>query len=323
MKLLFDIFIFQLQKKINGKYEQDASNFDDVYKLLHSRYQDKKYICAFLQELVKSFDETFYLDKEKTKAFSFQNIENLSIELENNTISGKFIGGNTGIEYSVYNNDNATEITHIVQETEVASLPFYFLIWFPKGFNTGVLIVQKYSNQSCLSLFRQRLKEIFSDFNYKIKWTKFVPQEIRDNFLKDSMITEIDISWKSDIDNELKPQVNLLQNGNIVSKIKGFGISLSKFLSDIKYQKAIMDEIPEFYPGFNEVKHKLKFFYVNEKGDTAQSTIDDLNNLIPSIHLGKICLNFDNTPNWDEINNQAHKFLDFIKTDLKYSLKEQ
>lgn len=322
MKLYLDIFIFQLQKKSKSKKDKQPINFDEIYGTLAQKYPNKNHILAFFQEMVQSFDKTFYLDKENTRALCFQNLEKFTISSERNTISGQFIGGNTGLQFNVYKNDNATEITHTVDPSEVTSLPFYFKIWLPKSFNTGVLIVQRYSTSTCLGLFKKLMEDFFSTFGYKLKFSKFMPQEKRNEFLEICNISEIDISWKDNIDNALKPKLNLMTTGKMVAVINGICVPLRKFVGDLAYRQKVIDDISQMYPAYDEKVHKLKFFYIDEKGQRASSTLEDINNIIPSINLGKKCVNPNDTPNWEEIENQATIFLELIKTNIKYSVNE-
>ena len=323
MKLYLDIFLFQLHKKTRSKKDKQPVNFDEIYDSLQKKYPEKNHIAAFLQEMVKSFDKTFYLDKEKTKAICFQDLNQFRLNQEQNTISGQFIGGNTGLQFNVYKNDNATEITHTVDPSEVTSLPFYFKLWFPRNYHTGVLIVQRYSNTSCLGLFKKLLDELFSSMDYKLKFNKFMPEEKRNEFLEECNVSEIDISWKDGLDDALKPKVNVLKTGKIVAAIKGISLSLQKLITDAKYKQKVYEDILSMYPSYKEELHNLKFFYIDDKGQRASSTLDEINSIIPSVNLGKGCVNPDDTPKWEEIENQSSVFLELIKLNIHYTVKEQ
>lgn len=149
-----DVFTFQLQKKVKGKYQKEAISFNDLAKDLIEANPNKSKMSAFLQEIIKTFDTSFMLNSDCSKAICFKNVGNFSISEDSNTIHGIFLGGNTGQQYEVYNNEDSSTAIHVVKPTEVASLPFFFKIWLPKEFNTGVLVVHRYSTNSCFGLFK-------------------------------------------------------------------------------------------------------------------------------------------------------------------------
>ena len=320
---LLDVYTFQLQKKVKGKYQKEATSFDDLAKDLIEANPNKSKMSAFLQEIVKTFDTSFMLNSDCSKAICFKNVSNFSISEDSNTISGIFLGGNTGQQYDVYNNEDSSTATHVVKPTEVASLPFFFKIWLPKEFNTGVLVVHRYSTNSCFGLFKKRLSELFSSFGYKFNTHKFVPKDKIDEFLENCNIFKIGISWKKGLDNSLKPQVDLLQGNSFSSAITGISLPASRLISDLVYRHKVTSEISAIYPEYDESLHNLTFYYLDSKGQKAQSTIDALECLLPSISLGATCVNSDNTPNWDEIKKVADVYIELIKKDLKYNAKKQ
>ena len=323
MKQFLDIYTFQLQKKVSGKYQKEAASFDEAAKALIALNPIKSKMGAFLQEIVKTFDTAFLVSSDSSKAICFKNVGNFNVSEDSNTISGMFLGGNTGQQYDVYNNEDALNITHVVKPSEVASLPFYFKIWFPKGFNTGVIVVHRYSTNSCFGLFKKRLSELFTSLGYKLNTQKFVPKDKVDEFLENCNIFKIGIAWKKGLDSSLKPQVDLLKGNSFSSSITGISLPASKLISDITYRRKVTSEISTLYPEYDDSLHNLTFYYLDSKGQTASSTIDALECLLPSISLGVTCVNSDNTPNWDKIKKVADVYIELIKKDLKYNAKKQ
>lgn len=323
MVQLLDVYTFQLQKKVHGKYQKEATSFDEIAKVLIGLNPQKSKMAALLQEIVKTFDTYFLLNSDSSKAICFKNVEDFNISEDSNTISGIFLGGNTGQQYDVYNNEDASTVTHIVKPSEVASLPFFFKIWFPKDFNTGVLVVHRYSTNTCFGLFKKNLYELFSSIGFKLNTQKFVPKEKIDEYLENCNIFKIGISWKKGIDNSLKPKVDLLYGNSFTSAINGISIPASRLITDLKYRRKVTYEVSTIYPEYNESLHNLTFYYLDSKGQRASSTIDALECLLPSISLGATCVNSDNTPNWDEIKKVADIYIELIKKDLKYNAKQQ
>lgn len=322
MKLYLDIYRIYLQKKVKGKYAKEPVNFDEIYMILKKRYPNFNHIQGLFQGLIKSFDEKFYCDSENTKALSFQGPNNWTMKSEQNIISGKFIGGNTGLEYNVYDNDDANQITHVVQQTEVASVPFFFMLWVPKSFQVGVLILQRYSTHNCAGLFKKLMTEFFKELGYKINFNKFMPKEMRREYIENCKIEEIRIVRKEDLNNALQPKLKILKSSTMVSRIRNTALSTIKLIEEPEYKEQVINDIEELYPPYDDKDYSLKFFYIDEKGDKASSTLEGLGEIVPSINLGNECLGKDNLPLWDEIEKKAEGYLKFIKKDLSYIVEE-
>ena len=169
MKLSLDIFIFQLQKKVNNKYQTEPSDFNEVYNKFNNQSEEHKGLHYFLSELILQADTTFKSNSDNSKAFSFDSANDIKIRSENNTISGKFLGGNTGVKVDIYSNSDSSRVTHTIKPTEVSSLQFFFKLWLPRDFNTGILIVQRYSQHTCLALFKDHLSATFKKLGYKYR----------------------------------------------------------------------------------------------------------------------------------------------------------
>lgn len=323
MKLSLDVFIFQLQKKVNNKYQTEPSDFNELYNKFDNQSEVHKGLHYFLSELILQADTTFKSNLDNSKAFSFDSANDIKIKSENNTISGKFLGGNTGVKVDVYSNSDSSRVTHTIKPTEVSSLQFFFKLWLPRDFNTGVLIVQRYSQHTCLALFKDHLSATFKKLGYKFRVHKFVPKEIKEKFKQDCRIYEIKIVNKQDINSELKPKLDLLCTSRFCRIISNISLSLNSIITDSAYQNKVSNEIKELEPNFNPSLHNLKYFYIDNSGQKASSSSDELEYLLPSVNLDVTCNNSDNTPNWDEIENVADNYIALIKNDLNYTVKEQ
>lgn len=69
---------------------------------------------------------------------------------------------------------------------------------------------------------------------------------------------------------------------------------------------------------YNEETHTLKLFYIDSKGQTASSSLEELESLLPSVKLSAENIIVDGKPNWSEIDTIASEYLEAIKLDLNY-----
>lgn len=321
MTLSLDIYIFQLTKRVQNfkKSEDTPVPFDEIYDSISKEDTSSSPLGIFLRKMVKSFDTSFCLNNEKSKAISFCKGDTFKVNTAQNVISGQFLGGATGVQADVYDNADATSSTHRIKASEVTALPYYFKLWFPTEFNTGVLIVQRYSIASCLGIFRRLLADVFKDLGYKFDCVKFVPKEHRDKFLEDCNIVEINVKHKESIEDPTKLELDLLRPGKLSSSISGISLPAKKVVSDPKYLRKLKYEVSRWDGNYSEETHVLKFFYIDAKGQRASSTLEGFENMLPSVKLTSETIMVDGIPNWEEVDSVAAQYLDAIKKDLKYS----
>lgn len=321
MTLSLDIYIFQLTKRAANfqKVNDDPVSFDEVYNALSKEEDGQTPLSVFLKKMIQSFDKSFCLNNEKSKAISFCKGETFKVSSKGNEISGQFIGGTTGVQADVYENADATNSTHRIKATEVTALPYYFKIWFPTEFNTGVLIVQRYSIASCLSIFRKLLSDVFKDMGYKFDSIKFVPQEHRDQFLEDCKIVEIGVKHKDSIEDPAKVELDLLRPGKLSSLISNISLSAKKIVTDTRYLRKLKEEVGVLDNNYTDETHILKFYYIDAKGQRASSTIEGFENMLPSVRMVSDTIMIEGIPNWEEVDEYATRYLEAIKKDLKYT----
>lgn len=317
MKLSLDIFVFDL-KPLSVKDKDARENFDKIYEKLSSTNDDKKGLYALLDAIIKSFDKTFLSNSDNSKAISFADAQSFKISDNKNTITGRFYGGNTGVQSEVYKSKDATKSTHIIQNDEVTALQFFFLIWFPKRYNKGVLIVHRYSNSTCLGLFRKRFSDFFKEIGYKLNTYKFVPESHRKKFIKDCTITSVDIKHINDLDGGIE-DCSILKTGRIVKSIKNISVKVSDITADAMYERKLKDDIAKYDNSYNERTDTLIFHYIDSNGQKAHSSLDGLDCLLPSVNLNANCIDANNKPQWDQITSVANSFLEAIKKDLRYT----
>lgn len=319
MRLLLDIFTVQFLPR-GGKDvdHKKPVSLQEVHSLCNKIDDTKHSLFVLLQKIVETFDTSFLINSENTKAISFGDGTNTVVSTDGQYISGRFRGGNTGSQYDVYSNGDATQSTHTIMPTEVTTQEFFFLLWLPRDFNAGVLLLQRYSNSTCLAIIKKRLNDVFRDFGFKTSFSKVVPSWHRDKFLDDCTIYAIDVKHDSDLEDGINPNVNLLKKGKWTSKFTNLSIQAKKLAEDKSMQRKLSQEIAEIDSSFDSSKHKLIFHYIDSNAQKASSTIEELECLLPSVKLPDICIQ-NESPNWTEIENICKSYLEFIKKDLKYS----
>jgi len=319
MRLLLDIFTIQFTPR-GGKGENAKKPISckQIYDECKSIDESRHGLFVLLERIVSTFDNSFILNSDNTKAVSFGKGANTSISTEGQYIVGRFRGGNTGSEYDVYSNGDDTQSTHTIKPTEVTTQEFMFYLWMPRDFSTAVLLLQRYSNSTCVAMIKKRLNDVFKDMGFNPHYAKMVPSWHRESFLEDCTIYAIDVKHSTDLEDGMNPKVNLLKRGKWSSKFTNLAIEAKKIAEDKALQRKLTNEIAEIDSSFDSTKDKLIFHYVDTKQQKASSTIEELECLLPSVNLPDICIQ-DNTPNWVEVENVCKSYLEFIKQDLKYS----
>ena len=156
--LKLDIYYFTLKKikeettrRVRGgerviylteKEECVLGNF--VNNLPISQIDDVNYMEVFLEDFINGFNASFKPNKNNTQAMSVTTDQFKGYDSNDYTVWGIFKGGTTGIEYDIYQSNNATTPTSKVAGDSVTSLYYFYKIWIPIDSNIGILWVQSY-----------------------------------------------------------------------------------------------------------------------------------------------------------------------------------
>lgn len=333
--LKLDIYYFTLKKikeettrRVRGgerviylteKEECVLGNF--VNNLPISQIDDVNYMEVFLEDFINGFNASFKPNKNNTQAMSITTDQFKGYDSNDYTVWGIFKGGTTGIEYDIYQSNNATTPTSKVAGDSVTSLYYFYKIWIPIDSNIGILMVQSYTNTGCSILFKEQLSNYFISKGYKAEWSKCIPNEYIEKFLKDGYISEIQvIHRKRDESKPLNPVFSPFTYAKRRSIFSRFKISFRDFISVANYKNILKSQIKAIDTDYDETQDKVKLFYIDAEGKRANATLANIDSILPTITLDN-SLKEDNSqlPKWDELHEYTKGLLNDIKKQISYT----
>lgn len=335
--LKLDIYYFSL-KKINRKttrrihgvdrvlcYTEKEQCFlgDYVNALSTQEMDNESYMKVFLENFIDGFNASFTPNSSNTQAMSITTDQFRGFDSNDYTVWGIFKGGATGIEYDVYQSNDATIPRTKVHEDSVSSLYYFYKIWVPIDSNVGILMIQSYTNTGCSTLFKEQLGDYFINNGYKAEWSKCIPNDYIDKFLENGYISEIQVIYSNrDVERPLNPVFSPFLHAKRKSIFSNFKIPFKDFMSVLHYQNVIKSQIKAIDTDYDEVRDKVKLLYTDSKGRSASATLANVESILPTITLDD---SFKETnsqiPNWDLLHEFTKLILNKIKIQISYTPK--
>lgn len=332
--LFLDIFAFNLHK-IKKTYEvttpsggtgtryttaKDNAPFEDFFKILQGETNEEKF-RSFINDFIGKFNLQYVVKKDK--GISMNHSQRVDIRSKTFVLWGEFSGGHTGREQKVFNRSDSTSSEYLISKEKMVVSPFFFLIWLPQDSNMGILMLQRYSNISCSSEFREALAKFFIEKGFKPSWAAFVPREVCKEYLNNCFLSAFTVTHRAPKQDKFKGTVYdsfASERGvSFTTKLSGLCLSFAKLLKTGKFAEDFKGFIGQIDHNYSE-GDEVTVSYKNFDGIPAHATLTNFEEIMPKIALDSDCFNeATNTPDWDKTSVTAIKFLESIKKDIGYT----
>jgi hypothetical protein len=278
---------------------------------------------SLLQDFINGFNSTFKSNQNQTQAISITTDLYHGFNSSDYTIWGVFKGGSTGIDYEVYEKDDAKNPTSTIDKSNVTSLLYFYKIWLPIDSNKGVLMIQSYTNIGCVSLFKCQLENYFISKNYRIYWVKCIPDKCIQNFLTNSNLYEIQVVHsKKENSESFDPIFTPFKAAKQMSVFKNFRIPLLSILNKDNSEDMIRNEIRAIDLNYNE-EDIIRLCYTDQNGNKASTKLAEIENIIPTIILDDKLKDTDTQlPKWKDLHEFTKEILEEIKIKIGYTPKD-
>ena len=316
--------IFRISLKKKGGSNKDLYNFSQFFKDAYNKSDKNEAYKEFIRDYIKSFNKKFKLNADKTKGISAISSHQFKPRSEKNVIDGEVIGGQTGIPQALFKQTNAVDSTGNVEIDDVTTLQYYLKLWTPIDHNTGVLMVQSYSNLSITDLIRSHLAQIFQKYNYNILFTAYVPAALKQEFKKKSNVYKIAFvkeSLSKDKRKLLNPIFTEFESLKVKIEVSGFKKNINdfwdKFLGENKYIKSNLEDL--------DIKENEDFkviaYYKDSEGHKSNTTIEKNLEIKPTIFLDEnIKISGTEFFDFEKLRKHTDYILDDIKKEIGYTL---
>lgn len=304
------------------KTEDCESPINEVLKSITNKSDNDDTMKLFVEKFINDFNGTFVSNKNGTQAISITTDLYKGFDSGNNTVWGAFIGGATGKDYDVYRTTDAKQATGKIDRNSVASLKYFYKIWFPSDSNIGLLMIQSYSTASCTSLFKSQFEQYLISAGYKPKWSKCIPKKLIDDMLNHGCINKVKVLYADrDTDKPFDPIFKPFKSCKKESTFSKLSITLAEFLILPNREKMLKSAIQAVDMNFNEDNDSVKLTY-SYNGKTATALLGDVENIVPTLKLDEDFIdNITSELKWNEIHFFTNQLLDEIKQDIGYTPK--
>lgn len=329
-----EIYTLKLTNKDDGRTTHFRNSFRENVKSIVSLpkpIEDFHIYRAYHKDFIDSVNvgKGYKKDSKKEKAYKIAKDENIKGEprslinspLDDNfIISGLLEGGKFGIKRNLGDIDDAG-VNSDISKNNVVGDRYFFLLYTPLNFHTGILLIQGYSEAKLSDVFREHVINYFKvpkkiDCETKI----FIPQSLKEKYLKNAVFSSAKFSSGFTVKNgfenmetnemELEVKIEIIDKSNKKAKYTNFKKMLASF-----------GEVAIEFP--DSGKRKLNFFEKKSakmKGTSKEFPIDfhDEDNIKPTILLSEvgIAIKDGKVPDFNQIEVYCKNLLGDIITEI-------
>lgn len=308
--LELDIFTIHI-KKIKSN---DLIHFGELFGWTNDDLA--VFYTNFIQGFYKYFDSSFIRNKENNKAITAsQNLKN-KLRMNDYILDFELLGGPTNVSHDLYKIDNAKDPSGKIQRDDVAGLNFYVKLWTPINSDTGLLMIQYYSNSSITQLIKTNLREYFKTYDMYLYIDEYIPKEIIEDYKKNSRVTKVQyvkVCERKKTKENLNGYFAEFDQIKIKVEVSGFGwVSVNEFVPNfLKGQKANIADLE-----ITDEDYEVTLFYEDRNKRKTSANISKKKNITPTFILPEDLTNSDGVYDFTEIINYTDELLEKVKKEL-------
>ncbi len=318
--LKLDIFRISLKKK--GSSNDKLFDFKDFFAAAFSIDDKEKAYTQFVKKFISIFENEFKMNADNTKAISASDQHSFTIRSNNNIIDGEIIGGPTGIDQKLYLRKNSKKEEGKITNDNVTVLPYYIKLWTPLDHNTGILMVQSYSNHTVTEMVKVYISRMFQDYNYSIVITPHIPNAVKEEYRHNSSVYKVAFvkeSLSKDKRKLMNPLFTEFAGLKIRIEVSGFSEKVEDFWSKFTGNNKILNSNLEDFDIKENDDFKTIAYYKDDKGHKSNTTIKKQIEIRPTVFLDSK-LKKAGSEHYDFVKIKEHtdSILNNIKTEIGY-----
>lgn len=316
--LKLEVFRISLKKKHTS--DKDLCCFKDLFDVINTK-KEKAY-KQFIQDFIKYFDGEFRLNADKNKGISSSNARSHKFNVPNNVINGEVYGGPTDMEQTIYKRNNAKQQTGTLKTDDITTLPFFYKLWTPYDYTTGVLMVQSYSNETITKLLQHHLQKFIQQYGYSLIFTPHIPREVLDRYRESASVYKVTYV-KDGLTKGKRKLINPIfaefEDLKIRIEVSGFRKSINDFWDEFNANLPISSNLEDF-----DIREKDDYTvvasYVDREGHKASTSVKRDFEVNPTIFLpDDLKKENSNLFDFDKIVTHSDELLEDIKKDMNYN----
>jgi hypothetical protein len=328
-KLQLSIYQFALKETGKPK-ESEYPKLGDFYRKNFIRKEDaigdvsrEKIYENFIEDFMNLFGNEFKLNKDETKGIGLHTIRPYASSY---VIDGIIKGGPTGIEQEIYDKDNMSKREGVLEEDKLATLPYYFKLWAPYDNQTGVLMIQSYTDYGVNQLILNHVKSVFKKYKTSFLYQRFIPKEIKEKYIEQSSVYKIAF-LKNTMSREARERFNPIFSDHEGIKMKieitGFDDQPTGFLKGLLKPEHIIGANLKDLDIEKEDDYETVVYYKDEFGYKAHASAKKQIEITPTIFLPEeLKIKDKDFANYEKLRDHTNGMLGKIKGDIGYTPSE-
>lgn len=279
--LRLEVHRITLERKVSDKKGGHAFFEKCNFGVLLDSF-DRKNRAAALGKLWNSFiayfNGEFLTNTDGDKAVTTTKASQSDVASVRNVINGEISGGPTNREQSIFKRKNAKDKTWKVSDDDVVSSNFFIKLWLPYDYESGVIMIQSYSNANVSDLVRDHFKKFIQKNGFRVQISSFLPKCYETKKVMSSEV--VSVTYVKDNLSEgkrklLNPFFAQYKDLKIKIVISGFRTSVGDFRKHFKQNgRALTTDIDAFDMKKDEEQNVLTT-YKDEYGRTSSFRIDE------------------------------------------------
>lgn len=291
--LELSIYTFVLKEK--GKKKSEYYNLGEFFRrnFIHAddesshKIELEELYKRFMKDVIQEFNNEFILNEDKTKGIATGIYHSYG---NSNNIDGFINGGDRGLNHKIFKINDNQKATGSLNDDEIVALPHYFKIWTPPNSQVGILMIQNYSNAGINTLLLTFFRNFFNKYNASFNETKHVPKDLKDSFIKRSIVKKV-VFTKTKLSEETRKSFNYAFSDEEGIKIKieisGFkkDTPVSKFIEKFEKEKKMIGVDLSALDISKDDDVNTVLFYQDNNGKKAHAKINSKFDITPTIVL--------------------------------------
>ncbi|WP_425629786.1 hypothetical protein [Cellulophaga lytica] len=324
-KLQLSIYQFVLKEK--GKSEgSEYPKLGDFYRENFIREEDKlsdvtreKVYHNFIEDFIDLFNDEFQLNKNETKGIGLDYIRPYPSSY---IIDGILKGGPTGIEQEIFDKEDMETPEGVLAEDKLTTLPYYFKLWSPYDNQSGILMIQSYTDYGVNTLILSHIKEVFRKYNTSFITERFIPKILKEEYINDSQVYKIAF-LKNSLPREARERFNPVftdyEGLKVKIEITGFNDDPENFLNNLfKPEHKIGANLSDLGIG-NEEEYETVVYYKDEFGHRTHAKAEKQIEIRPTIYLSdSLKMEDKDFADYEKVRAHTDGILETIKVEIGY-----
>lgn len=327
-KLRLEVHRITLEKlfrdKKGGRDHYEKCHYSEILKTFDKKDKAKAF-GKFWDAFILYFNDEFKTNTDGDKAITTTKDSKLSVASERNIINGEISGGPTNREQSIFKRRNAKYKTGKVYDDDVVSSSFFIKMWMPYDYESGVLMIQSYSNANVSDLIRDHFRKFIQSKGYKVTVTSYLPKTIEDRRTMTSNV--VSVTYVKDKLSEgkrklLNPLFAEYEDLKVKIVISGFSTPVADFMKKFKKDGRVLTTDIDALEMKKDEEQNVLTTYQDESGRRSVFKIDEsrLRDFSYIYLPEEINLAGKNTYDFNEIVMHTDGILETIKEEMKYNI---